>query len=179
MPQQPSPHSESRHRARRRGTGAAVRWVPPGTDALVQGILDNSLRSACGLIGASGGFVVCIREAHLLDVVCVRGLDRSAVLDAVLGAAAPVLHGALLERQLTSNDAEPGTGSIVAIPLDMGTGNGSGALCLLRELPRRALSTLDFEILDALAGQATLALAAARQQDALSRLQARLHHRRR
>ena len=160
MPQQPLPHLEIRpHARRRRGAGAPLRWVPSRPDGGAQRIVDSSLRSACALVGAHGGFVVLLREARQLEIIGIDGLTRSQVLDAVLGSAAPVLHGALLEGQCTTNSAQAESGSVIAVPLELREAC-RGALCVLRGAGQRALGALDFEILATLAGQTGLALGA-------------------
>jgi GAF domain-containing protein len=173
-------------RRRRTGTAdtapAGIAWAPTSADDTVQQVLSNTLRSACGVIGARGGFVVQLRDDTVLEIACAHALPGQAVLDAVFGRAARALHSALLDarRGLACSRGEllpeplQATPAVISLPLELGQSR-QGAFCLLRDNADRSLSELDFEILDALAGQAGLALAAACQRSALSRLEASLH----
>lgn len=164
--------------------GGHLAWHDAAHDQPARDILNNVLRSACELIGAARGFVVVLREETRLEVACTRRLRPRELLDPLLGIAARPLHSALAQREIGLGDAdgmlcaaqpvEPVSPAVVSLPLDLGA-HQRGALVLLNETAPRALSTLDLEILGALASQAELALAAASQQCALSRLEARLN----
>ncbi len=178
-------------RSRRQGSAdhrsLDLGWHDIAQDQPARTILNNTLRSACDLIGADRGFVVVLREETTLEVASIRGLRPRDLLDPLLGLAARSIHCALAQRQIGLGDPAglpmpcppPASGDIppptvVSLPLELGA-RQRGALVLLNERKPRALSALDFEILGALAGQAELALAAASQQCALSRLEARLN----
>ncbi|WP_083930907.1 GAF domain-containing protein [Solimonas variicoloris] len=161
---------------------AGIAWAATSADDTVQQILDNTLRSACAVIGARGGFVVQLRDDTVLEIACAHALPGQDVFDAVLGTASRALHCALLEGRRglacpggklleARQQAAP---AVISLPLELGA-RRQGAFCLLREDSDRALNELDFEILDALAGQAALALAAACQRSALNRLEASLN----
>lgn len=149
---------------RRDAVAAPLGWAPACGDSTVQRVLDNCLHSACALIGAHGGFIVVLRDDQGLDIAARHAMTAVAVLDATLGTAAAALHRALLDCR-ASTDA----GCAVSIPMNVGA-QTCGALCLLRDSDARRLGALDQEILDALAGQAALALAAGGHQLALDRL---------
>ncbi|WP_169729280.1 GAF domain-containing protein [Solimonas soli] len=163
-------------------TPAGIAWASISADDSVQQVLHNTLRSACGVIGARGGFVVQLRDDTVLEIACAHALNGEAVLDAVFGRASRALHRALLdaERGLACPRgellAEPlqAAPAVISLPLELGV-RRQGAFCLLRDNADRKLSALDFEILDALADQAALALAAACQRSALSQLEASLN----
>ncbi|HEX4895019.1 MAG TPA: GAF domain-containing protein [Solimonas sp.] len=175
-----------RRRAGSLRTRMPMDWHPAAHDEPAQEILRNTLRSACELIGAERGFVIALREDVALEIACTRAMRQHELLDAVLGPAARALHRTLSEQAIGLADAsgqalpmldgyfEHNAPAVVSLPLEVGP-RQRGALCLLRADAPRTLSDLDFEILEALAGQAALALAAASQQNALSRLAASLH----
>lgn len=151
-------------------------------DETVQEILRNTLRSAYGVIGAQGGFVLLLTEGSALEIATLHRVSNNDVLDALFGWSAIALHRALLdgarglggpEGQLLDEQQADAPAVFVALPLDIDESR-RGALCLLRKPDARPLKALDLEILDALAGQAALALAAGCQRHALSQLQARL-----
>ncbi|MFT4047496.1 MAG: GAF domain-containing protein [Solimonas sp.] len=170
-----------RRPAQREHTPAGIAWASTSASDTVQQILSNTLRSACGVIGAHGGFVVQLRDDTVLEIACAHALPGQAVLDAVFGSAARALHRALLDarRGLAGAggellaESQQDAPAVISLPLELGQ-HRQGAFCLLRENAGRKLSALDFEILDALADQAALALAAACQRSALSRLEASL-----
>lgn len=162
---------------------AGIAWAPAtaADDDALQ-VLHNTLRSACSVIGAYGGFVVQLRDDTVLEIACAHALPGQDVLDAVLGMAARALHRTLLEAsrglacprgELLVEPAHMAAPAVVSLPLELGP-NRRGAFCLLRKDHERGLSELDFEILEALAGQAALALAASSQRTALNRLEASL-----
>lgn len=157
-------------------------WAPVSVDDTVQEILRNTLRSAYGVIGASGGFVLLLTEGSVLEIAALHRVSNNDVLDTLFGWAAGALHCALLDGsrglagadgQLLDGEQEEQAAVFVCLPLDIDE-TRRGALCLLRKPDARALKALDLEILDALAGQAALALAAGCQRHALHQLQARL-----
>lgn len=159
-----------------------IAWSATAADDTAQQVLHNTLRSACGVIGARGGFVVQLRDDTVIEIACAHALPGKDVLDAVLGAAARALHCALLETrrglacprgELLREPAAAAAPAVISLPLELGH-RRRGAFCLLRQDSERSLSELDFEILDALAGQAALALGAACQRTALNRLEASL-----
>lgn len=157
-----------------------VAWAPAPDDDAVQQVLINTLRSACEVISARGGFAVILRDDTVFEIAGTHVLTSSQVLDSVLGPAAAALHLAIVERRrgLADVDGElldepAATPVIVSLPLELGQ-RRRGALCLLRPQATRHLRALDYEILDALAGQAALALGAACQRRALRRLEASL-----
>lgn len=161
---------------------AGIAWAPATADDDALQVLHNTLRSACSVIGAHGGFIVQLRDDTVLEIACAHALPGQDVLDAVLGVAARALHRTLLESnlglacprgELLIEPAHRSAPAVVSLPLELGP-NRQGAFCLLRRNPERGLSELDFEILEALASQAELALAAACQRTALSRLEASL-----
>lgn len=163
-------------------TPAGIAWAPAVADDSAQQVLHNTLRSACGVIGARGGFIVQLRDDTVLEIACTHALGGEAVLDAVFGSAARALHRALLDtaRGLAGTEGEllpeplQSAPAVISLPLELGV-RRRGAFCLLRENSDRQLSGLDFEILDALADQAALALSAACQRSALSQLEASLN----
>lgn len=169
---------------RLRNTEPTLCWHAAAHDIPAQELLRNTLRSACDLIGAERGFVVVLREETTLEVACARQMAPREMLDTMLGRAARALHRALTLREtglcdergntLAAHPGDHSAAAVVSLPLELGV-RQRGALCLLRACAQRALSSLDFEILEALAGQAALALAAASQQSALHRLEASLN----
>lgn len=161
---------------------ADIAWAPATGDDDALQVLRNTLRSACCVVGAHGGFVVQVRDDTVLEIACAHALPGQDVLDAVLGMAARALHRTLLESarglacprgELLIEPAHVAAPAVVSLPLELGP-NRQGAFCLLRKNHERELSELDFEILEALAGQAALALSASCQRTALSRLEASL-----
>lgn len=161
---------------------AGIAWASASADDTALQVLENTLRSACGVVGARGGFVVLLRDDTVMEISCAHALPGQAVLDAMLGSAARALHCALLESrrglackrgELLDETSKTSCPSVVSLPLELGA-HRQGAFCLLRTDAERTLSELDFEILDALAGQAALALAASCQRTALNRLEASL-----
>ena len=123
-----------------------------------------------------------LRDDTVLEIACAHALPGQTVLDAVFGRASRALHRALLdaERALACPRGEllpapqQAMPAVISLPLELGV-HRRGAFCLLRDDSERQLSELDFEILEALAGQAALALAADCQRSALSRLEASLN----
>ncbi len=178
----------SRQNGRRRRSVDARRneslltWHDAAHDKPASELLANTLGSACDLIGAQRGFVLVLCEETTLEIACTRHLPTDELLDCLLGSAARALHRALAlaepglagsDGNLLSSGCADAAPAIVSLPLDLGL-RQRGAMCLLRDDTPRCLSKLDFEILAALSGQAELALAAASQHCALSRLKARL-----
>src|SRR3546814_1513075 len=115
-------------------------------------------------------------------MACAHAVPGQEGPDARLGIAARALHRTLLESsrglagprgELLVEPAHAAAPAVISLPLELGP-NRCGAFCLLRKDQERGLSELDFEILDALAGQAALALAASCQRTALNRLEASL-----
>ncbi len=174
-----------RRSAEARRSDIPLAWHDAARDEPACELLSNTLGSACELIDARSGFVLVLREETTLEIACTRALQPQELLDCLLGVAARALHrtlawsepgladgeGTLLRR--TEGTAECGVPAVVSLPLHLGL-RQRGALCLMRSGAQRALSELDFEILEALAGQAELALGAASQRCALSRLEASL-----
>jgi len=168
------------HRLRR----SVISWRRSIASEAAQQVLRNTLRSACDVIGADRGFILQGREDGSLEVACACRIGPQELINAALGRAAPALHQAmsratlgLVDRDgvvLESFQRQDNAPVAVALPLDLGSGL-RGTLCLLREDEPRALSELDAEILGALADQAALALRAASQESALSKLAASLH----
>ncbi len=160
----------------------SIAWNDACGDEPAQSVLQNTLHSACAVIGAQQGFVLLLRNDSTLEVACAQNLHPSLLLDVVLGTAARALHHALTDHAPGLADAagtllEPGpegerpSPSIIAMPLEIDPLH-RGALCLFSAEPPRALSTLDLEILGALSEQASLAMRAANQHSALNRLAA-------
>lgn len=156
--------------------------APVSSDETVQEILRNTLRSAYGVIGAQGGFVLLLTDDSVLEIATLHRVSNNDVLDSLFGWSAAGLHRALLdgarglagaEGQLLDEQQSEEPAVFLALPLDIDE-TRRGALCLLRKPDARPLKALDLEILDALAGQAALALAAGCQRYALSQLQAQL-----
>ncbi len=162
-----------------------IAWAGSGSEP-AQEVLRNTLRSACEVIGANRGFVLQTGENAGLEVACSHQIRPRELLDMVLGRAARALHEAMIGETLGLADRvgmplprldgsfEENAPAVVALPLDLGA-RQRGVLCLLRTDNPRALSELDLEILQALAEQAALALRAAHQESALSKLAASLH----
>lgn len=176
----------SRRRQQRRSSHEALTWRGDHASEPAQQVLRNTLRSACEVIGAERGFILQTRDDPSLEVVCAHRVGQQDLLDIVLGCAARALHQALvrgglgladrlglIQPQLDGN-FEENAPAVVALPLELGS-NQRGVLCLLRADPPRVLSELDVEILEALTDQAALALRAANQESALSRLAESLH----
>lgn len=160
-----------------------ISWRRTIASEAAQQVLRNTLRSACDVIGADRGFILQGRDDGSLEVACACRIGPQELINAALGRAAPALHQAMSRATLGLVDRH---GSLVegfqpqcnapvavALPLDLGPGL-HGTLCLLREDEPRPLSALDAEILGALADQAALALRAASQESALSKLAASL-----
>jgi GAF domain-containing protein len=175
----------NKHRRRQmlRGLQSAIAWTSSASEPAQQ-VLRNTLRSACDVIDAESGFTLQTREDAVFEVACSHRLGPTQLLDAVLGRASSALHRALVAGELglaaLSGEAlaAPGNGdtapAVVALPLDLGA-RERGVLCLLRTGNPRALSELDLEILGALADQTALALRAANQECALTKLAASLN----
>lgn len=178
--------SGSRRRQQRRGLHESLTWSGDHASEPAQEVLRNTLRSACEVLGGERGFILQTREDPSLAVVCTHRIGQQDLLGIVLGCAARALHQALVRGGLGLADRlgliqpqldgsfEENAPAVVAVPLELG-GRQRGVLCLLRADPPRVLSELDVEILEALADQAALALRAANQEFALSRLAASLH----
>ncbi|MEQ1439634.1 GAF domain-containing protein [Fontimonas sp. SYSU GA230001] len=176
----------SRRRAARRSPHEALTWRGDHASEPAQQVLRNTLRSACEVIGAQRGFILQTRDEPALEVVCAHHVSPRDLLDIVLGCAARALHQSLVHGGLGLADRlglilpqldgsfEENAPAVVAVPLELGCPQ-RGVMCLLRADPPRVLGELDIEILEALAEQAALALRAANQQSALSRLAASLH----
>lgn len=174
-----------RRRLTRRRLHEAIAWHSHTASEPAREVLRNTLRSACEVIGAERGFILQTREDPVLEVVGTHGVKRQDLLDLVIGCASPALHRALIGGELGLADRsgvvqpqldgsfEENAPAVVALPLEL-SGRQRGVLCLLRNAPARVLSELDIEILEALADQAALALRAASQESALSRLAASL-----
>lgn len=162
---------------------SVISWPRSIASEAAQQVLRNTLRSACDVIGADRGFILQTRDNGSLDVACACRIGPKELINAALGRAAPALHQAmtcsslgLVDREgvvLDSFEQQDNAPVAVALPLDLGSGQ-RGALCLLREDEPRALSALDAEILGALADQAALAMRAASQESALTKLAASL-----
>lgn len=181
------PSSGARRRRQiQRSLHRAIAWTSAGASEPAQEVLRNTLQSACEVIGADRGFTLRTREDAVLEVACSHCIKPQELLDAVLGRAARALHQAMVCNELGLADRvgnslphldgsfEENAPAVVALPLDLGA-NQRGVLCLLRSGSPRALSDLDLEILGALADQAALALRAAQQESALSKLAASLN----
>ena len=147
-------------------------------------MLRRLLRSACEVMGASQGFFLVARSSQVYDIACAHNMRPADVINAALCGAAQPLAAALSEKLLAAGDLagcsmpledgffEANSPAVLCVPLDLGLENG--ALCLLRKKAPRRVSDLDLEIIQALAEQAALALTAASQSRALTRLQASL-----
>ncbi|MES0873012.1 GAF domain-containing protein [Sinimarinibacterium thermocellulolyticum] len=165
-----------------RAPRSAIAWAS-GVSEPVQQVLRNTLRSACEVIGADAGFTLQTRANGILEVACAHRLGQTPLLDAVFGRAASALRRALVtgELGLANTDGQPltrvgpgdTTPAVIALPLELGPSD-RGVLCLMRTGGPRELSALDLEILGALADQTALALRAANQECALSKLAASL-----
>jgi GAF domain-containing protein len=148
-------------------------------------ILTDILRSAMEVTGAAQGFMLVSRENSLLEVAAARNVRPAEVVDVVLARAAGPVHSALREARPAAADErgrplpifdgyfEANSPAVLCVPLDLGL-RQSGALCLLRSSCARKLSELDLEIVQALSEQAALAIGAACNQTALTRLEASL-----
>lgn len=166
-----------------RGLQSAIAWTSSASEPAQQ-VLRNTLSSACEVIGAESGFTLQTREDAVFEVACAHRLGPTQLLDAVLGRASSALHRALVfgDLGLAGLDGNPlpqadnadSAPAVIALPLDLGA-RERGVLCLMRTGSPRALSELDLEILGALADQAALALRAANQECALSKLAASLN----
>jgi GAF domain-containing protein len=168
--------------------GARRRLDPARADpagAPAPDILGSILRSAADLLGADQGFIVVCRGDTVLEIACARRMRPGDVMDALLGRCAQATQMALRRRVATCADAhgapmpmedgffEANAPAILCLPLDLGMREG-GVLCLLRKRKARRVNDLDWEILQALTEQASLAIGAASHQTALSRLEASL-----
>lgn len=127
--------------------------------------------------------MVQLRDDTMLEICCSHALPGQEVFEAVLGWAAAALQCALLESrrgvtgelgELLSGAAMGARPTVVSLPLELGQ-RRHGAVCLLCSDTARRLSSLDYEILEALADQAALALAASCQRTALNRLEASIN----
>lgn len=152
----------------------------------VEQILSEILRSAMDVAVADQGFILVSREGSVLEVASSRNIRPAEVMDVVLARAASPIHSALREGRLSAIDSrghtmpvfdgyfEANAPAILCLPMDLGL-RQSGTLCLVRKPSgARKLSELDIEIVQALAEQAALAVGAACNQSALSRLEASL-----
>lgn len=151
----------------------------------VSQLLDDILRSACEVAGADQAFFLVTRDEAALEAVATYRMRPGEVMDVVLCRAAHPVHLALRERRLAAADAdgralpvydgnfELNAPAVLCVPLDLGL-KQSGALCMMRKRGARRLSELDLEIVQALSGQAELAIGAERCRSALSRLEASL-----
>lgn len=157
-------------------------WAAVSADETVQEILRNTLRSTYGVIGAQGGFVLLLTDDSCLEIAALHRASNNDVLDALFGWSTRALHRGLLdgrralagsEGELLDDQLEEQPAVFVCLPLEIDESR-RGVLCLLRRPEARPLKALDLDILDALAGQAALALAAGCQRYALNRLQAQL-----
>ncbi len=181
-------HSNARRRRAlpQRTLSSPIAWRAQSSNEPAQGVLENTLRSACEVIGAQHGFVLLLRDETALEVSCAHQIKPRELLDAVLGCAGRALHRALSENAPgmcsgsgmahaeMSDSADSTAPAVIALPLELGSRH-RGALCLIQTGTPRQLSELDLEILSALSEQAALALQAANQQSALSRLAASLN----
>lgn len=148
-------------------------------------ILADILRSALDVTGAAQGFIIVSREGAVLEVASHCNIRPEEIMDASLRLAALPLHGALRENRPSAADSqgralpifdgyfETNDPAVLCLPLDLGL-RQRGALCVLRQVGARKLSELDLEIVQALAEQAALAIGAACNHTALTRLEASL-----
>lgn len=151
----------------------------------VSQLLAEILRSACDVAGAEQAFFLVTRDETALEAVATYRIRPGEVMDVVLCRAAHPVHLALREHRMAAADAdgralpvydgnfELNAPAVLCVPLDLGL-RQTGALCLMRKTGARNLSELDLEIVQALSGQAELAIGAARCRSALSRLEASL-----
>ncbi|TJY63028.1 GAF domain-containing protein [Sinimarinibacterium sp. CAU 1509] len=162
----------------------SIAWNDACGDEPAQSVLQNTLHSACAVIGAQQGFVLLLSNDSTLEVACAQNLHPTLLLDLVLGKASRALHHALTDHTpglagvdgallKPCADGERPSPSIIAMPIEIDPLH-RGALCLFSGEPPRTLSTLDLEILGALSEQASLAMRAANQHSALNRLAASL-----
>ncbi len=164
---------------------SVISWRRSIASEAAQQVLRNTLRSACDVIGADRGFILAGSRDRRQPRGCLRMPYRSVRTDQrgarsrragpASGHAARHAGAGRSQWRSTRKFQRAGQRPVaVALPLDLGSGL-RGTLCLLREDEPRALSELDAEILGALADQAALALRAASQKSALSKLAASLH----
>ena len=168
----------------RPGAPAARDFFTGGYEPVEQ-ILSDILRSAMDVTCAEQGFMLVSREGSVLEVAGARNIRPAEVMDVVLSRAATPVHTALREGRLAAADDsgrslpiydgffETNAPAVLCVPLDLGM-RQSGVLCLTRRPAARKLSELDLEIVQALAEQAALAIGAACNQSALTRLEASL-----
>jgi hypothetical protein len=181
---------------RRRSTLAARRRLADAgsLEAVVCGLLDSAVQ----LARAERGFVLLARDGGELAVAAARGLDAGdlgtaefsgsvgavatalrtgravvtadALTDPALGGRASVVRGGI--RALACVPLAPlaGVTPLVPLPAAAALDRCHGALYADSRAPGSAFTELDVEILEALASQAAVAIAAARLDEEMERL---------
>ncbi|HVT35371.1 MAG TPA: GAF domain-containing protein [Nevskiaceae bacterium] len=169
-----------------RGVAALRQAGASGSYDALAPMLRRLLRNACTVLGASQGFFVVSRSGMAYDIACAHNMRPSEVMDVALHDAAAPLSATLSERLVAAGDLcgetmpvddglfDAHSPAVLCVPLELGA-QENGAMCLLRLQARQRISDLDLEIIQAVAEQAALALTAARQTRALTRLQASLN----
>lgn len=125
-------------------------WDEPSRQQCARPALISILQSARDIAGAEASCIVLLRDHDALEVVCPHRIGQQEFLKAF-------------------GKHVPPSDSLISIPFIQGL-HQRGALCLFR-LGAPQLSDLDLDLLEGLAAQAELALALARQQSAITRLE--------
>ncbi|TXH03886.1 MAG: GAF domain-containing protein [Nevskiaceae bacterium] len=173
--------------ARVRKTAPARRSSPSRAQYSGQAgrIIQDILQSAADVLDADQAYVLTASDDASTETVAALSSVTARTAQQALKRAAPAIRNALLQRRATAADrlgqelplrAGQRTDDIPAmlcLPLDAHPRSG-GVMCLIRRRNARQITALDLEIVQALADQAALALAAASHQRALSRLEASL-----
>lgn len=148
-------------------------------------MLDDTLASACQVLGAAQGFFLVCHDQGVMEVASARALRPSEVIDAVLDVAAASVRLSLRQSCVSATDVEGRTRplpdqtlecaapAVLCVPLSLGLGR-TGLLCALRSQPERPLTRLDIDIVQALCEQASLTLGMAYAGMALAKLEASL-----
>lgn len=148
-------------------------------------MLEDTLASACQVLGAEQGFFLVCRDEGVMEVASARALRPAEVIDTVLDAAAAAVRMSLRQSCVSATDIEGRTHrlpeqtlecaapAVLCVPLCLGLGR-TGLLCALRSQPERPLTRLDIDIVQALCEQASLTLGMAYAGMALAKLEASL-----
>lgn len=138
-------------------------------------LLGQVLESVVQLAGAERGFVLLAGDDGELEVAATSGLDARALAGDEFAGSAGAVDRALAEgRAVVACDVraeqplarrpsvvEGGIRALACVPLEV-LGRKIGAIYADSRSPGSAFTELDLEILEALAGQAALAIAVAR-----------------
>lgn len=148
-------------------------------------IVQDILQSAADVLDADQAYVLTASDDTATETVAALHAVTARTAQLALKRAARAIRSALLQRRVTAVDRlgqemplraglpADGNPAVLCLPLDAHPRSG-GVMCLMRRRQARQMTALDLEIVQALADQAALALAAVSHQRALSRLEASL-----